>query len=947
MQAIATPSPQPTTTDALDFSATDEAVALLEVSRLAASPGAERVRALVALAWQLRQRDTRRALALADEADATLPDTRMNDVEQARTKARLQLVRGEAQWLFGEIDASLALAESALQAFESCAGSAHAEPSDSLGSADAHWLLAWLAIDKGNGARIGAELQKMAQAAAAVDPVRVTVAQAALARHEAFGDVAAAKTKWGPLLTPTANNRHPAAAGWVEDFWGLTASLASDSLPCIRHLSNAYALALASGQLRRAMIIATNIGGNFNNLNDHQAAMEWMQRGLDLARPAGWPGPSGTALIQTAETLRLLRRYDAAADMLREALAMMAPLSASRTYGIALVYLGNVELDRKDYTSALDIFRKLEQRADELGQADMLAEATCGQAKALLELGQPQAALHTAQAALAAAKSDAYRQIIALRIVADIHTRHALPAPEGMTEPSAPLHYLRQALDAGATMDNYAVPGDLLESLAQAYANAGDFARAFEISKQANQAREKIHSTEASNRASATQVSQEAEKARAEAAQHRQLAMAQAERAENLQKANSTLEQLGQIGREITRKLDADATFNALHQYVHALLDAPTFAIFRLAPDGQTLNMAFGIEAGQPLQPFDIPMDDPISQNARCARNRQEIVLDYAQGHGRVVDGTLETLSVMFAPLMVDDRLLGVMTIQSEKPNAYGEREVAIFRTLCAYGAIAMANGEAQAQLMATHNKLAVIHGELELQARQLQEVNEQRLRFLSMTSHEFRTPLAAISSSAQLLMHYGPRMPLADQVEVTTLIEQAVKRMTEMLDKVLTIGKAEGGMLEFKPVPLDLRALCEDMVEHVKLQWPQSQCVIHTQFDIAEAAGLFDEKLLRHVFDNLLSNAIKYSPEGGTVQFIVHKTVNSPATFTVSDQGIGVPPDDVATLFETFQRASNVGGIAGTGLGLAIAKSAVDLHGGTIAVTSELGKGTRFEVRI
>ncbi len=929
----------------LEFFATDDAVALLEASLLAAR-GAERLHALVALAWQMRQRDTRRALALADEADAGLASARLPDTDQACLKARLQLIRGEAKWLFGEIDASRALAESALHGFGTLGDINGPVPDGALGCADAHWLLAWLAIDQGDGARIGTELESMSAAAIGRDPVRATVVQAALARHAAFSDVAAAKEKWGAYFAQQSGSLHPAAQCWVEEFRGLVASLSSDSVQCFRHLSNAYSLALASGQQWRAMITASNIGGNFNNLNDYHAALEWMQRGLDLARPSGWPGTIGTTLLQAAETLRLLQRFDAAAEMLREALALMAPLSASRSYGIALVYLGDVELDRKHYASALDTFRQLEKRAVELAQGDMLSEAQRGQAKALLELGQPEPALQAAKAALAAAKSDAYRQLTALRVMADIHTRHALPSPPGMSAPSAPLHYLHLALDAAATMENYTVPGDLLEALAQAYANVGDHVQAFEISKQANQAREKIHSTEASNRASAMQVSHETEKARADASHHRQLALAHAERAESLIKANTTLEQLGRIGREITRKLDAASTFSALDQYVHALLDAPTFAIFRLEPDGLTLKMAFGVEAGKPLAPVQLRLDDPVSQHARCARLRQEIVLDFEKGQGVTIAGTLETLSVMFAPLMVDERLLGVMTIQSQQPRAYGEREVAIFRTLCAYGAIALANGEAQAQLIATNAKLAAAHGELERQAQKLREVNEQRSRFLSMTSHEFRTPLATISSSAELLRHYDARLSAADKIELTTSIENGVKRMTEMLDKVLTIGKAEGGMLEFNPVPINLHALCEDMVEHARLQWPNSRCEVSTAFDLEETHGLFDAKLVRHIFDNLLSNAIKYSPNGGTVRFAVRK-VDGRTLFKVSDEGIGVPQEDLAKLFDSFQRASNVGGIPGTGLGLAIAKSSVDLHGGSISVTSQLGLGTCIEVRL
>ena len=109
---------------------------------------------------------------------------------------------------------------------------------------------------------------------------------------------------------------------------------------------------------------------------------------------------------------------------------------------------------------------------------------------------------------------------------------------------------------------------------------------------------------------------------------------------------------------------------------------------------------------------------------------------------------------------------------------------------------------------------------------------------------------------------------------------------------------------------------------------------------------GQFDEKLLRHIFENLLSNAAKYSPDGAQVDF---KVVCEPGSFvfTVADHGIGVPEDDLPRLFESFHRASNVGNIAGTGLGLAIVKRSVELHEGTIAVSSVLGEGTVFEVRL
>jgi signal transduction histidine kinase len=119
-------------------------------------------------------------------------------------------------------------------------------------------------------------------------------------------------------------------------------------------------------------------------------------------------------------------------------------------------------------------------------------------------------------------------------------------------------------------------------------------------------------------------------------------------------------------------------------------------------------------------------------------------------------------------------------------------------------------------------------------------------------------------------------------------------------------------------------------------------------QTDIAEGLGmgLFDERLLRHIFGNLLSNAIKYSPDGGTVSLKVF-TQGAQTVFEVSDQGIGVPPDEMDHLFASFHRASNVGSISGTGLGLAIVKQSVELHGGAITVRSVPGSGTTFTVTL
>ncbi|MDC8774459.1 ATP-binding protein [Roseateles albus] len=202
-----------------------------------------------------------------------------------------------------------------------------------------------------------------------------------------------------------------------------------------------------------------------------------------------------------------------------------------------------------------------------------------------------------------------------------------------------------------------------------------------------------------------------------------------AARNQALERANATLEELGGVGRNIAGILNANAIFSALDTHVHALLDVTAFVIYQLEEDGRTLKMVFGVEGGQAVPPHITRLDSPISKAALCARERREVIADLSQGHEVMVPGTLANLSVMFSPLVVGERLLGVMTIQSSKAKAYAEREVAIFRTLCAYGAIALANAQAQAQLV---------------QAEKMASLGQ----LVANVAHEINTPIGAVKSS-------------------------------------------------------------------------------------------------------------------------------------------------------------------------------------------------------
>ncbi|MEB3338169.1 MAG: ATP-binding protein [Leptolyngbyaceae bacterium] len=222
-------------------------------------------------------------------------------------------------------------------------------------------------------------------------------------------------------------------------------------------------------------------------------------------------------------------------------------------------------------------------------------------------------------------------------------------------------------------------------------------------------------------------------------------------------------------------------------------------------------------------------------------------------------------------------------------------------------------------------------------------ELNELKSRFISMVSHEFRTPLSTILLYVELLQHYGQNWDAAKKEQQFQRIQEAIKTMTRLLEDVLTIGKADAEKLSLNPVPLNLEEFCGELIAEAHLT-TKEQVQIELIQESQSSIVYLDQKLVNQILTNLISNAIKYSPNGGKITLTL-SCQSETIQFQVQDQGIGIPAKDQQHLFEAFYRATNVGTISGTGLGLAIVKKCVDLHNGTITVNSEEGKGTLFTV--
>lgn len=226
-------------------------------------------------------------------------------------------------------------------------------------------------------------------------------------------------------------------------------------------------------------------------------------------------------------------------------------------------------------------------------------------------------------------------------------------------------------------------------------------------------------------------------------------------------------------------------------------------------------------------------------------------------------------------------------------------------------------------------------------------ELSTLKTRFFSMASHEFRTPLSSILAAAQILERAGDKWSEKEKRERNLQrIQSSVKNMIQLLDDILTINRAETGNLDFNPHDLNLQEFCRLLVEEIRLSasTPRHTLTFIHQGQCTHA--YLDERLLRSIITNLLSNAIKYSPHGGSIEF--HLECNDQdALLQIKDQGIGISIDTQNKLFEPFIRGENVRNIPGTGLGLVVVKKCVELHGGTITVTSEVGVGTTWLVTL
>jgi two-component system, OmpR family, sensor kinase len=261
----------------------------------------------------------------------------------------------------------------------------------------------------------------------------------------------------------------------------------------------------------------------------------------------------------------------------------------------------------------------------------------------------------------------------------------------------------------------------------------------------------------------------------------------------------------------------------------------------------------------------------------------------------------------------------------------------------------------AQATVVFRNNAIELVRSQrmLARQAALLEEqlAQEQRLalaqrNFVSMASHEFRTPMTVIDGHARRLIKMKDVMTPDETGERAGKIRSAVLRMTHLIDNLLNASRLiDGGAAHYyHPTELDVAPLLQEVCQLHREMVPTSHITERIADVPMRTAG--DPKLLFQAFSNLLSNAIKYSPGGGAIE-VDADVVSGEIVVAIADRGIGIPQADLGRLFERYHRGSNVSGIVGTGVGLYLVKMAIDMHGGRVEVESKEGEGSRFIVRL
>jgi signal transduction histidine kinase len=406
-----------------------------------------------------------------------------------------------------------------------------------------------------------------------------------------------------------------------------------------------------------------------------------------------------------------------------------------------------------------------------------------------------------------------------------------------------------------------------------------------------------------------------------------------AELTQTLEQQTATSEILRVIS---SSPVDTQPVFDAIVKNCHALFAGSRVALGLVRDDRIDVRASVG-EAGT-ADSYEMVMDRG-SGLATCILEARTIHLPDLASASREFPRLKQMLDSgygagLFTPLMREGKSTGAITVLRPAQGAFSEKEIALLKTFADQAVIAIENVR--------------LFNEIQDKSRQLEIANQHKSDFLANMSHELRTPLNAIIGFSEVLIEKMFGELNEKQADYLNDIHSSGKHLLSLINDILDLSKIEAGRMELDVAEFDLRSALENAMTLVKERAQRNG--ISLSLEVDPSLGMFrgDERKFKQILLNLLSNAVKFTSEGGKVG-VAARPGAAAVEFSVTDTGVGIAAEDLAVVFEEFKQVGRdyTRKAEGTGLGLALTKRFVELHGGTIRLASEPGKGSTFTFTI
>jgi signal transduction histidine kinase len=410
-------------------------------------------------------------------------------------------------------------------------------------------------------------------------------------------------------------------------------------------------------------------------------------------------------------------------------------------------------------------------------------------------------------------------------------------------------------------------------------------------------------------------------------------------RTRELARSVGELEALGEVGQAVSSTLDLQTVLSTIVGRAVQLSGTDCGIIYEYDESTQEFHLRASYQMEEELvkayQATPLHLGEGATGRAAETRTPTQIAdlrqeQEFATRGMRPILARLGYQSLLAVPLLLEQKIMGALTIYRREAGNFSPEIVNLLQTFATQSALAIQN--------------ARLFREIEDKSRQIEAANRHKSEFLANMSHELRTPLNAIIGFSEVLKERMFGELNEKQAEYTDDILTSGQHLLSLINEILDLSKVEAGRMELELATFDLPLAIDNARTFVRERATRHGINLDVTVDDRLGDFVGDERKIKQILLNLLSNAVKFTPEGGRIG-ITARQADGAIEISVSDTGIGIAPDDQPKIFEEFRQVGSDGArkVEGTGLGLTLAKKFVELHGGKIWVTSEVGKGSTF----